>query len=236
MKTKIFVQTISAILILIFSLLISVSAQSDKSRVSGTVTDSNGAAIAGAMLTVTSEKTGETRTIIAKSDGTYQIIQLNPTAYTVAASAANFETTKQTGVLLLVGQEATVDFVLEAKGLSAAVDVVGNDEAVVNTSSASMSVNVNPREVNGLPLNGRQVSQLYLQAPGAVNSGSGTFSDIRFNARAVEQNIVRYDGIEGTAVIDANPGNLNGEISSPFRLQSSLENVQVNVAAFLRDN
>src|SRR5207244_10192025 len=60
----------------------------------------------------------------------------------------------------------------------------------------------------------------------SVNTGSGTFADIRFNARAVEQNIIRYDGIEGTAVIDAAPGNLNGEIASPFRLQSSLENVQ----------
>jgi hypothetical protein len=89
-----------------------------------------------------------------------------------------------------------------------------------------MSATVNQREVGGLPLNGRQVSQLYLQAPGASNSGSGTFSDIRFNARAVEQNIIRYDGIEGTAVVDASPGNLNGEIASPFRLQSSLENVQ----------
>jgi hypothetical protein len=89
-----------------------------------------------------------------------------------------------------------------------------------------MGANVNPREVEGLPLNGRQLSQLYLQAPGSVNSGSGTYGDIRFNGRAVEQNIIRYDGIEGTAIIDASPGNLNGEVPSPFRLQSSLENVQ----------
>jgi hypothetical protein len=89
-----------------------------------------------------------------------------------------------------------------------------------------MGANVNQREVQGLPVNGRQLSQLYLQAPGSVNSGSGTFGDIRFSGRAVEQNIVRYDGVEGTAIIDASPGNLNGEIPTPFRLQSSLENVQ----------
>src|SRR5689334_4190348 len=89
-----------------------------------------------------------------------------------------------------------------------------------------MGANVNPREVEGLPLNGRQLSQLYLQAPGSVNSGSGTYGDIRFTGRAVEQNEIRYDGIEGTAIIDTSPGNLNGEIPTPFRLQSSLENVQ----------
>jgi len=59
-----------------------------------------------------------------------------------------------------------------------------------------------------------------------VNSGSGTYGDIRFSGRAVEQNEIRYDGIEGSAIIDTSPGNLNGEIPTPFRLQSSLENVQ----------
>src|SRR5204862_8364558 len=99
-------------------------------------------------------------------------------------------------------------------------------DAAIDTSSAAMGVNVNPREVEGLPLNGRQLSQLYLQAPGSVNSGSGTFGDIRFSGRATEQNIVRYDGIEGSAIIDASPGTLNGEVPTPSRLQSSLENVQ----------
>ena len=77
-----------------------------------------------------------------------------------------------------------------------------------------------------LPVNGRQLSQLYLQAPGAQNTGAGTFGDIRFSGRAVEQNAIRFDGIEGSAIIDASPGNVGGELVSPFRLQSSLENVQ----------
>src|SRR6185295_5899792 len=96
--------------------------------------------------------------------------------------------------------------------------VVATEDAALDTTSAVMGANVNPREVQGLPVNGRQLSQLYLQAPGSVNSGSGTFGDIRFSGRAVEQNIVRYDGVEGTAIIDASPGNLNGEIPTPFRL------------------
>ena len=50
-----------------------------------------------------------------------------------------------------------------------------------------MGVNVNPREVEALPLNGRQLSQLYFQAPGSLNSGSGTYGDIRFNGRAVNK-------------------------------------------------
>ena len=70
------------------------------------------------------------------------------------------------------------------------------------------------------------MSQLMLQAPGSVNSGTGTWQDVRFSGRAVEQNAIRYDGVEGSAIIDAAPGNLNGEIPTPFKLQASLENVQ----------
>ena len=99
-------------------------------------------------------------------------------------------------------------------------------ESAIDTSSAALGVNINQREVNDLPMNGRQVSQLFLQAPGALNTGSGTFNDIRFSGRAVEQNAVRYDGVEGGGVIDSQPGVLNAEIPTPFRLQSSLENVQ----------
>src|SRR4029077_21155567 len=127
---------------------------------------------------------------------------------------------------LNVGQELTLSLAMTTTGVSATVNVVSGQETVSDSGSASMSANVIPREIQGLPINSRQLSQLYLQPPGSVNSGSGTFGDIRFSGRAVEQNIVRYDGVEGTAIIDASPGNLNGEIASPFRLQSSLENVQ----------
>lgn len=217
---------LSSTLLIVFAFQILVSAQGDSGRISGSVTDSNGAAVAGATVTLTNEKNGETRTAVVSDSGTFHIAALKPSLYTITASAENFEATTQKGLELLVGQELQLNLLLQIKGVSAQVDVVSNEETAINFSSASMSANVNPREVQGLPLNGRQLSQLYLQAPGAQNTGSGTFGDIRFNGRAVEQNIVRYDGIEGSAVIDASPGNLNGEIASPFRLQSSLENVQ----------
>ncbi|PYR14135.1 MAG: hypothetical protein DMF94_34825 [Acidobacteria bacterium] len=77
-----------------------------------------------------------------------------------------------------------------------------------------------------MPVNGRQMSQLMLQAPGAQNAGTGTWQDVRFSGRANEQNVIKYDGVEGSAIIDASPGNVNGETNTPFKLQASLENVQ----------
>jgi len=200
-------------------------AQADQGRISGTVTDSNGGLVPGAAIVVKNERTGEERTTTTNEVGYFVVSSLHPSSYSVTAEAKDLSA-KATNIQLLVGQEFKLPLVAQPRGLAVTVDVAAGGEAALETSSAAMGANVNPREVEGLPINGRQLSQLYLQAPGSVNSGSGTFGDIRFSGRAVEQNIIRYDGIEGTAIIDSSPGNLNGEIPTPFRLQSSLENVQ----------
>ncbi len=225
-KFQRFFQISFSIFLLILSSFIAASAQTDQGQISGTVTDANGAVIAGATITATNEKTGETRTATVTDDGIFLIAALKPSLYTVTITANNFETATQKNVQLQVGQQLNLPLVLQTKGVSAQVDIVSNSEAALNTASASMSANVSQREVEELPNNGRQLSQFYLQAPGSQNTGTGTFGDIRFSGRANQQNVIRYDGVEGSAIIDASPGNLNGEVPSPFRLQSSLENVQ----------
>ncbi len=203
------------------------SAQTDTGRISGVVRDPAGAVVNGATVTAKNERTGEERTATTDAEGLYQIPALKASNYNVTVNAPGFAANTFTNVQINVGQEQKLDVSLSTKGVTESVDVVaGATEAAIDTGSARMGATVNEREVVGLPLNGRQLSQLYLQAPGSVNSGSGTFGDIRFSGRAVQQNVVRYDGVEGSAIIDASPGNLNGEVASPFRLQSSLENVQ----------
>jgi Carboxypeptidase regulatory-like domain len=201
--------------------------QVDQGRIGGVVKDPSGALIPGATLIVKNVNTGEEKKTVTGDNGEYVVTALRPSTYSVKASLPGFADSESSSIQVVVGQKLTLDFTLRPANLAQTVDVTTDiAEATVDTSSASIGVNVVQREVEGLPLNGRQVSQLYLQAPGSVNSGSGTFGDIRFSGRATEQNIIRFDGIEGTAIIDANPGVLNGEVSAPFRLQSSLENVQ----------
>jgi len=201
-------------------------AQTDQGRITGTVHDQARAIIGGATVTITNERTGEQRSTTSNDQGLYVIANLKPSTYTLRATANGFGQSEVTGIELLVGQKLTSDIEVKPAGTSETVNVVATEDVGLDTSSARIGANVNAREVQELPFNGRQLSQLYLQAPGSLNSGSGTFGDIRFSGRAVEQNAVRYDGVEGSAIIDASPGNLNGEIASPFRLQASLENVQ----------
>lgn len=204
----------------------SVFAQSDQGRIVGTVRDQASAVVANSNITIKNERTGEVRTTVSTDQGQYLVTALKPSSYTITVDAQGFKKTDYTNITLAVGQELTFDIDLTPGVVSETVTVVGSQEPIVDASSARIGANVSEREVGGLPINGRQLSQLYLQAPGSQNSGSGTFGDIRFSGRAVEQNAIRYDGIEGSAIIDASPGNLNGELPSPFRLQSSLENVQ----------
>jgi hypothetical protein len=200
-------------------------AQTASGRLVGVVTDPSRAPIEGATITVINGKTGVERTASTNADGLYVVQQLEPSTYSIHAAHVGFSDAKTNGITLGVGQEITQNIALQVGDVATSISVQ-DTLAHVDTSSARVGVNVSEREVAQLPLNGRQVSQLYLMAPGAVNSGSGTFDNIRFSGRSNQQNEIRFDGVEGSSIIDASPGNLNGETTSNFRLQQSLENVQ----------
>ena len=199
-------------------------AQGD-ARFTGTVLDPSGAIVPNASIVVKNERTGEERTVTSNMQGRYVVSNLKPSVYTVRTKVGEFKPLEYTGLPLAAAQEFALDLTLQAPGVSESITVEAQASSV-DLSSARLGVNVGERDVSTLPVNGRQMSQLMLQAPGAVNSGTGTWQDVRFSGRAVEQNAIRYDGVEGSAIIDAAPGNLNGEIATPFKLQASLENVQ----------
>jgi hypothetical protein len=200
-------------------------AQGEQGRVSGIVRDSSSAFVADAKVLVKNDKTGEERVAQTGAQGYFVVSSLKPSTYTIKVDKTGFGTIEYTAMPVATGQELTLDFELKPAGVQESVTVTGV-APVLDISSARLGVNVSEREVSGLPVNGRQMSQLMLQAPGAQNAGTGTWQDVRFSGRANEQNVIKYDGVEGSAIIDASPGNVNGETNTPFKLQASLENVQ----------
>ena len=201
-------------------------AQTTTARLTGTVTDPSGAAVSNATVSMTNLTTGQTRTVTTNGDGLYVAVSLQPGTYDVKVSANGFAGAENKNLVLAVGQEVTQNYPLALTGAETSVTVNAGGIVDLDTSSAKIGANVPSREIEQLPINGRQISQLYLLTPGATNTGTGAFGDIRFSGRAVEQNIIRLDGIEATSIIDTSPGNLNGELPSLFRLQQSLEAVQ----------
>jgi hypothetical protein len=215
-------QTILSILLISFVAW----AQSDQGRIVGSVTDPSGAVIPGAAIKIKSEKTGVERTLKASEQGRYVVTNLAPALYTLVGSAEGLGPTEYRNITITAGQERTVNVILQPAALNQEVTVSSGELVVIDTSSARVGANVNEREVASLPLNGRQLSQLYLLVPGAQTAGGGSFDNIRFSGRANQQNALRFDGIEGSSIIDSSPGNLDGEVSTGLRLQASLENVQ----------
>ena len=200
-------------------------AQVDQGRVAGTLRDASNAFVAGATVTVRNGRTGDERSAVTNGKGYFLVSGLKPSVYTVKVNQSGFAPIEYTDMTLAIGQELVLDLELKPAGVQESVTVTGTAQ-VLDISSARLGVNVSEREVSELPVNGRQMSQLMLQAPGAQNAGTGTWQDIRFSGRANEQNVIKYDGVEASAIIDASPGNVNGETNTPFKLQASLENVQ----------
>ena len=226
MKSKFFRLLMLAGVLCLSGTLNRAIAQVDSGRIIGLVLDAKNASIAGATITVVDERTSEERTTQSNTDGAYEIVALKPSFYTIKVSAEQFAPAEQTRLQLTVGQEIHRNFMMGLATLSSSISVVESIESAIDTRSAAIGGNVSERQVAELAINGREISQLYVMTPGAVNFGGGTFDDIRFNGRSFEENALRFDGIEAGGIISNNPSNIGGEMGSVFRLQASLENVQ----------
>ncbi len=141
-------------------------------RIVGTVTDASGAAVPAAQITVTQTATGATTS--AKSDGSggYVFPSLPPAAYSLQVSAQGFTNYVQKGIVLQADAAATVNIVLKVGAASETVTVTSN-AAQVDTSTATLSQVVGERQVNDLPLNGRNAASLTTLVAGVVPAPSG---------------------------------------------------------------
>ncbi|MEJ7625031.1 MAG: TonB-dependent receptor [Pyrinomonadaceae bacterium] len=222
---SIFSNKLSAILF-ILTLACAAFAQ-DNATISGTITDANGAVVAGAAVKIVSLQDNSERTATASDEGVFTVPQLKAGVYKITATQSGFRTAQVERLEIGVGQNRTLDIVMQTGEVSAIVDITADDAspAGLEASSNRLGTNISAREVEDLPVNGRNYSQLYLNAPGATNTGTGNFGDLRFNGRANQQNQTKLDGIESTAIFDASPGYVTVQ-GSQFRLQTSIENIQ----------
>jgi len=145
-----------------------------RAQFSGTVLDQTGAVVVGATVTATNERTGEVRTATSDSQGRFLITGLMPSSYTLKATFGQFSPLEYTALTIVAAQDFHIDLALQPAGLTETVTVSANFNTI-DLTSARQGVNVSEEELQSLPVNGRQMSQLMLQAPGAQNSGSGTW-------------------------------------------------------------
>ncbi len=152
-------------------------AQTTTARITGTVTDTTGAVLPGAQVTVTNIETGVRRTVVTDDQGRFAAAQLPPGSYDTTVTVTGFETLLRQGITLTVGQDANLSLTMTVGAVTQQMTVTG-EAPMVNTSSSSVSGVVDEKRIEELPLNGRDFSQLPLVQPGvsAVRNGDVTVS------------------------------------------------------------
>ncbi len=162
--------------------------------ITGTVTDSSGAVVAGANVTITNNGTSVVSKTVTSSAGTYSVTGLNAGQYTVVVEGSGFKKAVQNGVNVEVSTIATIDINLALGAASESVEVT-SDAIALNTTQPQLGSTIEPEVVAALPNEvsgrGRQIDQLQFTAPGTTGS---TFSHRIGGGVDFEQEII-YNGI-----------------------------------------
>jgi hypothetical protein len=162
------------------------NAQGTSASVLGTVMDSTGAVIPKASVQVKNTETGQVQQAPSDALGRYTILNLPIGNYEVQASAPGFQTVVRRGITLTVGAQSVVDFSLTV-GQSEQAVTVESQVSQVDTLSSSVASYVEQKQINDLPLNGRNFTDLVALAPG-VAAGSQVGNGGRNLLYGVESN------------------------------------------------
>jgi hypothetical protein len=137
----------------------------------GVVTDATGAALPGATITATNTGTNAQRTVTSGSTGQYRFDLLPSGVYNIKGEITGFSSAEVKDVQLLVGTTFTANLPLRAGIVNSSIEVIANNQ-LVDTEKTDSSTAVTPKEIVDLPLNGRDIANLAILAPGVklVNS------------------------------------------------------------------
>src|SRR5581483_4988821 len=140
------------------------------SQIQGTVLDASGAPVPNAEVKATQTDTGVTRVVMTAADGTYVIPTLPIGPYRLEVSKSGFATYVQTGIVLQVATNPTIDVSLKIGAVSEQVQVEAN-AALVETQATGVGNVMETQRIVELPLNGRVATDLIQYTGGAIPQG-----------------------------------------------------------------
>ncbi|HTQ61301.1 MAG TPA: TonB-dependent receptor [Candidatus Solibacter sp.] len=219
-------------LFLLFAALLIAAPQTARAQaqaaINGTVRDASGAVIPDASVILHNNGTNLDRPTSTNSVGAYVLTDIQPGDYDLRVSKDGFTTSVQSDITLVVNQTATYDFILKTGSVKETVTVQAT-AAALETSTSELGVAIVRREVNDLPLNGRNFTQLLALTPGVVtinvsqngSSGGvwsnpvGTFTYPSVNGQTNRSNLFMLDGV-----------NNQGSFGSTYAVAPILDDIQ----------
>jgi outer membrane receptor protein involved in Fe transport len=194
-------------------------AQVDTGSILGTVHDPSRAPVDGATLTITETKTNAVTSVKTNSSGDYIATPLRIGTYSVSVVAPGFKKETRSGVVLRVQDRLRIDFKLEVGGVEEAV-VVSGEAPLVQADTSSMGEVIESRQIESLPLNGRNYLDLATLTVGVTRTDAGTNGNVGG---------LGSTGLPSSFVANGTRGTLNN-----FMLDGIDNNSNDNAGAILR--
>src|SRR5215471_5801721 len=176
--------------------------QTFRGTILGVVTDSSGAAVPGATVTIKNVDTGLTRTVTTTDDGSYSAPELPIGNYSVTVEKSGFKAGVVNGLRVEVSTEKRADVVLQPGQLAQKVEVMGEDLPLVDTTSNTLGGLIDSKVATNLPVNGRDYQKLLFLVPGVTGSpdqitdSPGSFGIFSINGARGRANNFLLDGTD----------------------------------------
>jgi hypothetical protein len=184
--------------------------QTVNTRVSGTIKDTADAVVPGVKVTLTDASTQTSKTVETNEEGAFVVADVRPGTYMVTAERSGFKKLQVSNVVVHVDIPAVLNMTLEAGGVAETVSVTASGtESLIRSEDAKLSTTIDVKQVQDLPLNGRNPINLAGGQAGVNTNGSirtssinglrGSFSNITWDGVEINDNLVRTDSLFGNA-------------------------------------
>jgi hypothetical protein len=177
------------------------NAQVSRTALTGTVTDEQHARVPDAHVKITDAATGLQRETQTSSQGSYTLADLPVGTFRVEISKPGFARLRVENVRQEIGQTRTLDVMLR---VAEKKEVANITEAMVQLDRVDATIGspIEQKEVDELPVNGRNWATLTALVPGAINNGTGDQRTIRFAGHGLDDNNLTLDGVDATAIFN----------------------------------
>ncbi len=187
--------------VLIFAIASALTAQVDRSGLSGTVTDPSGRVLPQVHVVAVQNDSGLRRESTTSESGTYDIPQLPVGVYTISFNHDGFKSVTFIDVVQVIGRTRTLDTTLQVSGRDERVEVPASS-ALIDRSTSAVTGLIEKEQAEELPLNGRDWSQLTAYIPGAIDTGGSNQRSVRFAGRGLDDSNFTYDGVDATNIVN----------------------------------
>ena len=210
-------QALSMMVLLLFATTVRAQV-AGTGNIQGTISDSTGAVIANANVTLTNVATQVAQATKTDGSGVYVFPNISVGTYSITVGMAGFQTYTESGIVLEVGSNISINVKMTVGTANEKVEVVSNQLAL-QTEDVSFKQTIDGTQLLEMPLNGRQMTALIFGSGGSAPAPGGDFTGSKYSYAAISVSIAGSNGNTTTWKLDGGDNNdwmANSNLPFPF--------------------